>query len=77
MTKKRHRLGGVFTSGSRLMGVPNRMTKPHVVRITCDMHAVRVLPISKPHLVRITTLLTYAQINDPAAEVNAPNLPIQ
>ena len=59
------------------MGVPIGMTKPHVVRISCDMHAVRVLPISKPHIVRMTTLLTYAQINAPTAEVNVLNLPVQ
>lgn len=59
------------------MSVPIWITKPHVVRITCDMYAVRVLPSSKPHLVRITSLLTYAQINAPTAEVNVLNLPVQ
>ena len=59
------------------MGVPIGMTKPHVVRITCDMHAERVLPISKPHIVRMKTLLTYVQISDPAAEVNALSLPVR
>lgn len=59
------------------MGVSIGMTNPHVVRITCDMHALRVLPFSEPHIVRMTTLLTYAQINALTAEVNALSLPLR